>query len=696
MSENLTQSVSLSRDGDIAIITVDNPPVNALSFHVREGLVKAVDAIGQDDAVKAAVLVCAGKSFISGADIKEFGRPMKDPSLDDALVAIERSTKPIVAAIHGKALGGGLELAMTCQDRVAVADARFGLPEVFLGIIPGAGGTQRLPRLTDLATTIEMAVDGKSIDAETARARGLIGAIVGDLRDGAIAHARKIVAEGAPVPACERDMPERDDELLAATRAKVTKKHRLEPARTAALDLIESGYDMDFPTAVAKAREVSIGLLDSRQSKALRHKFAAERQVARLPDLPEGTKTRDIATVGIVGLGAMGSGIAACFADAGMTVIVKDRDAQDRGAGLAKIAKIYASKVKRRQMDEAEATRRQGMVREAESYDDLAEADLVVEAVSEDMATKRAVFEELGRVTRDGVILASNTSYLDIDELAQASGRPADVCGMHFFNPAHVMKLLENVRGAETSPEVLATITALGKRIGKIPVLSGVCEGFIVNRMLAQRSRETYFMLEEGAKPQQIDAALKEFGFPMGPLALGDLAGIDVQHAARQARIDGFTQREKDADFVDQLFELGRHGQKTGKGWYLYGDDRKPQPDPAVDELLARHAKARGIEQREFTAEEIVQRCVYAMINEGAKILGDEIVSRPQDIDVAMMNGIGFPATTGGPMWLADAIGLQEIRETMRQFADDVGAQYWTPAPLIDTLADEGRGFYSV
>lgn len=692
----MTDSVTVKLVDGIAVATIDNPPVNAASHGVRAGLADAVARLESDAGLAALVVICAGKGFVSGADIKEFGKPLQNPQLGEVTLALEGASKPVIAAIHGKALGGGLEIALACHYRVATPTAAIGLPEVKLGIIPGCGGTQRLPRLIGLAPALAMASEGSEMPAARAHELGAIDAIVeGDLEAGAIAFAKRILAAGKGVRRTgELPMPPRDEALLAETREKLARRKRGQLAPQAVVDAIEAAYALPFAEALAREYAITRELLAGPQSRALRHNFAAERVVTKLPGLPAGTTERPVGKVAVIGLGTMGAGIAMVFANAGLPVLAIARTQAGLDKAMASIAKSYAGLVKRGSLTQDKVDARLALIAPALEDADLGDVDLVIEAASEDAGLKRALFTRLGATTRPGTILASNTSYLDIDALAEASGRPEDVCGMHFFNPAPAMRLLENVRGARTSPEVLATITALAKRIGKLPVLSGVGEGFIVNRMLAKRSREGYFLLEEGATPAQIDKVLTGFGFPMGPYALGDLAGIDVQYAARQARLAGFTEREKAANFVDQLYERGRYGQKTGAGWYRYGEDRKPQHDPEIDALLADHAKARGIAPRTIDDREIRERCLYAMVNEGAKLIDEGIAQRPEDIDVAMVNGVGFPAITGGPLWWAGEIGLAKVRDAMLHYAEIAGAEYWTPSPLIDRLAASAKTFY--
>ena len=686
--------VTVTVHGRVALATVDHPPVNALSHAVRAGLLAALDRFAADPELGALVIVCAGKTFFSGADIKEFGKPMLAPFLGDVIDRLEGSAKPTIAAIHGKALGGGLEVAMGCHYRVAVPTAKIALPEVKLGLIPGAGGTQRLPRLVGLATAIRVIAEGAELPAREALEQGAIDELVeGDLASGAVAFAERVLASGGAVRrTLEIEPPPVDLAQLVDARKSLARKLRGQRAPQVAIDAIELMYSKPAREALHAEHELCLGLLSSAQSQAMRHVFAAERVVGRVPDL-DAVPPREVRRVGIVGLGTMGLGMAQVFANCGLPVTAYARSDAALERALASIRKAYAGQVSRGSLSRAEADKRIASVQLTTDPAALADADLVCESVSEDRAVKRAVFAMLGRTTKPGAVLASNTSYLDIDELAAASGRPADVCGLHFFNPAPVMRLVEVVRTAGATPETLATALTVARRIGKLPIVTGACDGFVVNRMLARRSREAAFMLEEGAMPAQIDKVLYEFGFPMGPYALSDLAGIDVQHAARNARRDRLTERERAANFVDQLYALGRYGQKTGAGWFKYDENRKALPDPAIDALLASHSRARGLERRGFGEQEILERCLYGMINEGARLIGEGIVPRAAEIDVAMVNGIGFPAYTGGPMWWADSIGLQRIVVTMRGFiAHD--QHDWTPAPLLAQLAASGGRFY--
>jgi 3-hydroxyacyl-CoA dehydrogenase len=689
--------VTFTKQGSIGIATVDNPPVNALSHAVRTGLAAAVAEADADPEVKALILICAGRTFIAGADIREFGGPILGPQLQDLVGDLEASTKPFVAAIHGTALGGGLEVALACHFRIAVPSARLGLPEVKLGILPGAGGTQRLPRLIGVEPALAMITEGNDIPAAKAKAIGLIDDIIeGDLLAGAIAFTEKLLAEGTPIRRVGQLIAKAENPaIFEETKAVLAKKQRGFLAPQACVDAVRLATE--YPVEEGSKREYALcrDLMQGNQSKAQRHAFFAEREVAKVPGLPEDTATREIKSVGVVGPGAMGTGIAMCSINAGLAVVLVGLDQPTVEKSLGTMRKIYGGNVAKGTMTQEALDARLALVKSTTDYADLKDVDLVIEAVFEDMAVKKEVFATLGRVTKPGAILATNTSYLDIDQLAEASGRPADVAGMHFFNPANVMRLLENVRGAKTAPDVIATIMKVGKTIKKVSVLSGVCDGFIGNRMLAKRSREGMFLMEEGATPWQIDKVLYDFGFAMGPYQVADLAGIDVQYAARKARWDKLTDREHKANIVDQLFEMGRYGQKTAKGYYTYDEKRKATPDPEIEALIVRHSAARGITRRTVGNEEIQERLIYAMINEGAKILEEGIAARPHDIDIVWLTGFGFPTYLGGPMFYADTIGLKTVYDALLKYKDLVGAEFFTPAPLLEKLALEGKGFYS-
>jgi 3-hydroxyacyl-CoA dehydrogenase len=693
MSDTVTYSVH----GAIAEALIDNPPVNATSASVRQGLAEALRAMEADPAVSALLIRCAGKTFIAGADIKEFGKPMAEPGLPEVMAMMDRATKPIVAAVHGTVLGGGFEVALACHYRVAAPETTFGFPEVKLGLMPGGGGTQRTPRLAGLAAAIPLLTQGNQIGAQEALAANLIDAIAdGDLAAEARAFAQDLVAKGKGARnAGALPMPADEPALFEEAKKTLARKMKGQTAPLRALEAIRLGYEMPFEDAVKQELAIFRECMNGPQSKALRNLFAAEREVARIPGLPADTATRPVERAGVIGLGVMGRGIVMAIAAAGIPVVAVGLDDDHVAAARKAITKMWSSSVGKGSLSQDAMDRRLALIQFATTASALAPVDLVVEAVTEDLAVKQAVFTTLGEVTRPGTILASNTSFLNIDTLAQASGRPADVCGMHFFNPAHVMRLLENVRAAKTAPDVVATIMGLGKRIGKLSVLSGVCDGFIVNRMLSKRSREGFFLVEEGASPAVIDKVLLSYGFPMGPFALGDLAGLDVQAAARASRRASATERELRADFPEQMVAAGRLGQKTGSGWYSYDENRKASPDPLTAEMIAAHAERHGLALREIGDDEILERLLYAMVNEGAKILDEGIAPRPQEIDVAMVSGLGWPAYTGGPMFWADQIGLDAVLATIERFRAEHGDAYWTPGPLLVRYASEGRGFYA-
>jgi len=693
MSDTVTYSVQ----GAIAEALIDNPPVNATSASVRQGLAEAIRAMEADPAVSALVIRCVGKTFIAGADIKEFGKPMADPGLPEVMVMMDRATKPIVAAVHGTVLGGGFEVALACHYRVAAEGTKFGFPEVKLGLMPGGGGTQRTPRLAGLAAAIPLVTLGNPIGAQEALAANLIDAIAaGDLASEARTFAERLVTEGkGPRNAGALPMPADDPALFEDAKKTVARKMKGQTAPLRALEAMRLGYVMPFEDAVKQELAIFRECMTGPQSKALRNLFAAEREVARIPGLPADTATRPVERVGVIGLGVMGRGIVMAIVSAGIPVVAVGLDDGHIAAARKAIEKMWSSSVAKGSLSKEAMDRRMALIEFVTDTAALASVDLVIEAVTEDLATKQEVFASLGKATRPGTILASNTSFLNIDTLAQASGRASDVCGMHFFNPAHVMRLLENVRAAQTAPDVVATIMALGKRIGKLSVLSGVCDGFIVNRMLSKRSREGFFLVEEGAKPAAIDKVLLSYGFPMGPFALGDLAGLDVQAAARASRRASATERELRADFPEQMVAAGRLGQKTGSGWYSYDENRKASPNPLTAEMIEAHAERHGLALREIGDDEIRERLLYAMVNEGAKILDEGIAPRPHEIDVAMVNGLGWPAYTGGPMLWADQIGLDTVLATIERFRAEHGDAYWTPAPLLVRYAGEGRGFYA-
>ncbi len=638
----------------IGVITVDNPPVNALSQPVRQGLLDAITE-AQGDASEAVVIICAGRTFIAGADITEFGKPLKDPWLPELLNTIEASNKLVVAALHGTSLGGGFETALAAHYRCAVPSAKIGLPEVHLGLLPGAGGTQRTPRLAGVEAALDLMTSGKPIGAAQAAAANLVDRIVdGDLNDAALAYARELVADNAPIrKSSEQPVPGHDAAVFDNYRAGIAKRARGQVAPFKIVDCVEAAATLPFDEGLARERALFMECMDSPQSAAMRHVFFAERQAAKIDDVPKDTPKRDISSVGIIGGGTMGGGIAMSFANAGLpvTLVEISDEALDRGLGI--VDKNYAGSVKRGKLSEDKAAAARANINGATDYAALADVDLVIEAVFEDPDLKKQIFAQLDGVCKQGAILATNTSYQDVDAIAAATDRPEDVIGMHFFSPANIMKLLEVVRGEKTADDVLATVMALAKRIRKVPVVSGVCYGFIGNRMLRPYSKTSQLLLLEGATPQQIDNAMETWGMAMGPLRVFDLAGLDVGYKARQALSDDMKGDPMTYRVPDVLVEMGRLGQKSGAGFYSY-DGRVPIADPAVEEVITAAAEEFGIERRDISDEEIVERLIGALVEEGRKILDEGIAQRSSDIDVVYIYGYGFPVSRGGPMFWAD------------------------------------------
>jgi 3-hydroxyacyl-CoA dehydrogenase len=697
----MSDLVQLTKDNDIAIITVNNPPVNALSPGVPEGISDAVDQIGKDPSVKAAVLIGSGTTFVAGADIKEFGKitsgtAKRGVEFVPMLKRMEDCPKPIVMAIHGTAFGGGLELAMAGHYRVAVPSAKVGQPEVKLGIIPGAAGTQRLPRLAGVAKAVEMCAEGNPISAKEAFKYGIIDKLIeGDLLQGALAFAREVAGKPGPKTRDRNQKlgtPEQNAPIFAAARDAAHKKARGMMAPVAAIAAVEAATKVPFDEGVATENKLFIDCLFSDQSKAMIHVFFGEREVAKIPDVPKDTPVIPVNSVAVVGAGTMGGGIAMSFANAGIPVTLKETDQAALDKGLNTIRKNYETSVKRGRFTPEFAEERLKLIKPTLSYDDFGKADMVVEAVFEGMALKKQVFGELDRVCKPGAILASNTSTLNVDEIAGATKRPQSVIGTHFFSPANVMRLLEIVRGKASGKDVIATCMQLSKKIGKIGVLVGNCRGFVGNRMFGPYRREAQFLAEEGAAVETVDAALYEYGMAMGPMAVGDLAGLDVGWRIRKE----FRHTEKPGVrqplAEDKLCEMGRYGQKTGAGWYKYDENRRAIPDPDVARLVAQWAAEAGIKQHPISKEEIVDRCIYALVNEGARILEEGYALRAVDIDIIYINGYGFPAHRGGPMWYADTVGLKKVYDRVSEFHKQHG-YWWEPAPLLKKLAEEGKKF---
>ncbi|MBI2770798.1 MAG: enoyl-CoA hydratase/isomerase family protein [Burkholderiales bacterium] len=690
--------------GDVAVITMNNPPVNGLGHATRVGLTDGLTRANADAAVKAIVITGAGKAFSGGADIKEFGSPkaLAEPNLLSVIIAVENSPKPVVAAIHTVCMGGGLELALGCHYRIAAPGTNVALPEVKLGLIPGAGGTQRLPRVLGVETALNMIVSGEPVKSEMLASLpgqklfDKMAAAPESLAEEALAYARS-VADARPLPLV-RNMPCKHplgDAYFQFARNMVKGMAKNFPAPAKCVDAVESATKKKFDEGMAYEREIFTALMFTPESRALRHLFVAERAASKIPDVPEDTVKREIKSVAVIGAGTMGGGISMNFLNAGIPVKILEMKQEALDKGLAIIRKNYESQVKRGKLKQDKYDQRMALLSTTLSYDELKDADLVIEAVFEELGVKEKVFKELDRVMKPGAILASNTSTLDVDKIAAFTKRPQDVVGMHFFSPANVMKLLEVVRGKETAKDVLATVMAIGKKIKKTAVVSGVCDGFIGNRMIEQYSRQAGFLVDEGATPQQVDKAMEKFGMAMGPFRMGDLAGNDIGWAIRKRRA---TERAdmKYSRTADKLCELGRFGQKTGAGWYDYeAGKRDAIPSALVEKMIEDHRKELGITPRKISDDEIVQRLVFALVNEGARIVEDGIASRASDIDMVYLTGYGFPMHRGGPMMYADQVGLFNVAQAMKRFQQNPrdDAAFWEPAPLLAKLAAESKTF---
>ncbi|PYS32800.1 MAG: 3-hydroxyacyl-CoA dehydrogenase [Acidobacteria bacterium] len=692
----MVELVKFTVETGVALITVDNPPVNALSAGVPEGIAAAIERAAHDASVSAVVLIGAGRTFVAGADIKQLeeqahGRGPGAPNIHQLLKSIEDCPKPVVVAIHGTALGGGLELAMAGHYRVASPDAQAGQPEVNLGIIPGAEGTQRLPRLVGVGAAVEMFVSGKSIRAPEAVRLGLFDKIIeGDLKAGAIAFARHVADSGGPHRRT-RDRneklgsPESNAAILAAGReqARKTRRNMIAPLRV--IDAVEAAVTLPFEEGCRREREIVEQCLAGEEARALIHAFFAERAVSKVRGISQETRTHSIRKAGVIGAGTMGGGIAMVLANAGIPVLLKETDRAALDRGMASVRKNYESSVKKGRLTAQEMEERLALIQPQLTYDGFRDADIIIEAVFENMSLKKQVFGEIDRIAKGDCVLATNTSTLDIDEIAGATSRPNMVIGIHFFSPAHVMRLVEVVRGARTDKEVIATAMALTKRLRKLGVLVGNCRGFVGNRMMLPYMREAQCLVEEGATPSQVDQALYDFGMAMGIFAVDDMGGLDLAWRVLQD-----TKRLTKPG--ERLYAMGRLGQKTGAGWYRYEDGRTPIRDPEVEALIETTAKQAGIARRSISSEEIIERCLYIMINEGARILDEGFAQRAADIDTIYITGYGFPAYRGGPMWYADTIGLQKIYERILEFQRRHG-EYWTAVPLLEQLAHDGQTF---
>jgi len=688
----ITESVSLDKQGEVGLLLVDNPPVNALSWHVREGLAQGMKQAIADPEIKAVVVACKGRTFIAGADIREFNQAPRGASLREVQDAMEQSPKPVVAAIHGTALGGGLEVAMCAHYRVGDPKAQYGQPEVKIGLLPGAGGTQRLPRVVGVEKGLEMCAVGDPIGSEEALSYGLIDEIVeGDLVAGAVAFANKVLAEKRPLKRI-RDLDDKIEAaksnpgLFAEFRRKIARKARGFKAPEYNVRCVEAAVALPFDEGLKKEGELFRELVTGNQSKAQRYYFFAEREAAKVPDVPADTQQRTIARVGVLGCGTMGGGIAMNFANAGIRVTVVEADRGRLEKGLAVVRKNYERTASSGRIKPEDVDQRMALLEGSLDMSAFADKDIVIEAVFEDMELKKNVFRELDAICRPGAILASNTSALDMNEIGGVTKRPEDTIGLHFFSPANVMRLLEVVRGRKTAKDVIATSMAMGRKIGKIPVLVGVCRGFVGNRILYARGLEANQIILEGATPSQVDRVLYDFGFPMGPFAMSDLAGLDI----------GWKKETSSSSTVREILcESGRLGQKNGRGYYVYDPEtRASAPDPEVERLIQDFAKRKGIPQHQVTDQEILERCLYPMVNEGAKILEEGIAIRASDIDVVWVNGYGWPVYHGGPMfWGASIVGLGEVAAKIRHYHQTLGGDHWKLSTLIDRLAKEGKTF---
>ncbi|WP_426044194.1 3-hydroxyacyl-CoA dehydrogenase NAD-binding domain-containing protein [Caulobacter sp. DWR3-1-2] len=679
-----------SVEGDIGVVTLNSPPVNALSAAVREGLSKGFEAAIADPAVRAIVLICEGKTFIAGADITEFGKAMTGPSLQDVQNTIENSPKPVIAAIHGTVLGGGLEAALVAHYRVAVPSAKAGLPEVNIGLLPGAGGTQRLPRVVGVEKALEMVTTGQHIPAKAALAMGLFDSIVeeGALRDGAIAFAKVVLAEDQPLTRI-RDQNAKVEaargkpEIFSEYRKANARKFRGFLAPENNIKAVEAAVNLPFDEGLKEERKLFMELMTGSQSAAQRHVFFAERQANKIPDVPDDTAIIPVKKVGVIGAGTMGGGISMNFLNAGIpvTIIEAKQENLDRGVGV--IRKNYENTAKKGRLTQDDVEKRMGLLTPSMHLEDLADCDLIIEAVFELMEIKKEVFGKLDTIAKPGAILASNTSYLDIDVIAASTSRPQSVIGLHFFSPANVMKLLEIVRGEKTDKSVIATSMQIGKKIGKVAVLVGNCHGFVGNRMLAQRQREAQKLILEGAMPWDVDRVLYDFGLPMGPFAMSDLAGLDI----------GWDQTKSSSSTVREvLCEMDRRGQKNGKGFYDYDENRVAKPSKEVEQVILDFAEKRQIQRRAISDQEILERCLYPMVNEGAKILEEGKAIRASDIDTVWINGYGWPVYTGGPMFWGELVGLDKVLAKMKAFQAELGDDF-KPSALLERLVAEGKGF---
>jgi 3-hydroxyacyl-CoA dehydrogenase len=699
MAAQGNEPVHYERDGDIAVITLDNPPVNALAKEVRVALQRHLETAVNDDAVTAIVICGNGRNLCGGADIREFNTPARDvkPMSRDLMNMIEDCAKPVVAAIHGPTLGGGLELSLGCHYRVADAGAQIGLPEVQRGVIPGAGGTQRLPRLIGLEPALDIITTGIPVDGNKAKELGIVDDVAsGDVRADAIAFARQVVADNRG-PRRISAMNVAGDKvenkkLIDDYRAKLQKTSRGLLAPFHCLESISNAVTMTFDQGWKREAEISRVAMASAESRSLVHAFFAERQVTKIPDIPADIALRPVNKAAIIGAGTMGGGIAMSFANPGIPVTVIEASQENLDKGMGRMEANYDATRKRGRLSDDEMAARLGRITPSTDYADMADADIVIEAVFEEMDVKQAVFAEIDRLARDDAILATNTSTLDVDEIAAITKRPESVLGTHFFSPANVMTLLEVVRAEKTDKDVVASVMAMAKAINKVGVVVGVCDGFVGNRMLAPYFRQGDFLVEEGALPQDVDRVIEEYGFRMGPFRVSDLAGLDISWAIEKRRAETRPADERFSPLIDSICQLGRYGQKTGAGWYRYEDGRTALPDPVVEEIIAARSREMDLNRRPIDDDEILQRCLYSMINEGAKILEEGLAIRASDIDVIWLHGYGFPRHRGGPMFYADTVGLREVYDTLDRFHREWGDK-WQPAALLRQLANAGSSF---
>jgi 3-hydroxyacyl-CoA dehydrogenase len=691
--ESLSDTVRLQSLGGVAVLTIDNPPVNGLGNTVRAGLFRGLEFAISAPQIHAVVITGADKMFCGGADIRQFNTPAASeaPLSRDVQALIRDAGKPVVAAIHGSALGGGLELALACHYRIASADAKLGLPEVQLGLIPGGGGTQRLPRIVGAEAALDMIVNSRLVDARKAQSLGLLDAVVdSDLLRAATAFALEKADGDDGLPDLRTREVNCEGVDFAAVRTKLDPRARNHKAQKAAVDCVELASQHDLDTGIGFEREIFTKLVEGPESRALRHLFFADREASKF-DAPGASKPLSVSSVAVLGGGTMGGGIAMAYANAGIPVILVEREQAALDRGLDLVRRNYGVTVDKGKLTQAEMEMRLGLIRPSLHFEDVAEADLVIEAVFEDMAVKQDIFRRLDATCKPGAILATNTSRLDINQIASATNRPQDVIGLHFFSPANVMRLLEVVRGAQTSDAVIARCMSMAQVIGKIPVLVGVCEGFVGNRMLTGYWREAWFMLEEGALPEQVDAAMKRFGMAMGPLAMGDLAGLDINWATRKRLLLTWPEGIRYPRVADRICEAGRFGQKTGAGYYRYeAGNRTPQPDPAAQAIIEAASRESGFGRRSISEDEIVERCVLALVNEGFRILDEGIARRASDIDVVYVHGYGFPASRGGPMHYAQSLGLAHVLGRIQDLEHRHG-KHWAPAPLLQRLVAEGK-----